>query len=166
MSHTSAYASRQVISGWVCHEALNKIVMIYRINFHSASALQLAERVPPPPPPANIYLNFFFVLFVLLYKLCPLAVMQVLPEKCLLLNHLARFCGSMIPPQVWRNNIYWIDVSQSNTLSKYICIHWAALLNHIALAAALQDILHPEGDTGRPCKAPCWLLKCLYLCIS
>lgn len=53
-------------------------------------------------------------------------------------------------PQLWRNDAYWIDVSQSNTQSKYISIHWAALLDHTALAAALQDTvaLHSEGDIG------------------
>lgn len=99
-------------------------------------------------------------------------------EEMLTLKSFSTFCGSMIPPLhthihththqvgLGKNDVHRIDVSHSNTLSKYICIHWASLLNHSALAAALRDSLHPEGDAGRGCKASCRKLKRLYLCIS
>lgn len=115
----------------------------------------------------RVSIYFCFVLFVLLHKPCPLAGVQVSLEECLLKSLSPFFCVWINEAsQVQRNDMHWIDVSLSNTQSKYICIHWAALLHHSALAAAPRDSLHPQGDTGRLCEASCWLLNLLYLCIS
>lgn len=94
------------------------------------------------------YLNFFFFFhFVSSLQALPFSKHTSVAGEMLTLKSFSSFCGSMIPLQVGRNDVYWIDVSQSNTLSKYICIHWAAPLNHTALAAVLRGSFHPEGKT-------------------
>lgn len=113
-----------------------------------------------------VYSSFSFFSFYIFFRGLPFTSCRSGAGGMLVLESFHTFLWINDSSQVQRNNIYWIDVSQSYTLSKYICIHWAALLNHTALAARPQDSQHPDGNVGRLCKASCWLLKRLYLCIS
>ena len=79
------------------------------------------------------HLNLFFILFLPLYKLCPLAGTQVLLEKCLLLNHLALFVDQWSPSKfgettciglMFPRATLWVNISAFIELLRSIILLW------------------------------------------